>query len=80
MRAAYAKNGESRSVPMNNVLTETIRAVRIATLATEKVLCNAHGEPYRSFRTAPERALRTAGLVDLTFHDLRHTFASLLVV
>ena len=29
VRAAYAKNGESRSVPMNRVLTETLRMVRM---------------------------------------------------
>src|SRR5215471_3954277 len=28
VRAAYAKNGESRTVPMNKVLTEVLRAVR----------------------------------------------------
>jgi hypothetical protein len=27
--AAYAKNGESRGVPMNKVLTETLKAVRM---------------------------------------------------
>jgi site-specific recombinase XerD len=79
VRAAYVKNGESRSVPMNKVLTETLRAVRMTGLATERVFCNQHGVPYRSFRTAFKRAVRKAGLVDVTFHDLRHTFASRLV-
>jgi len=31
VRAAYAKNGESRSVPMNKILTTTLQAVRIST-------------------------------------------------
>ena len=38
------------------------------------------GMPYRSFRTAFERAVRLAGIADFTFHDLRHTFASRLVM
>jgi len=80
VRAAYAKNGDSRSVPMNKVLTETLQAVRMTGLATEWVFCNQHGVPYRSFRSAFERAVRKAGLVDVTFHDLRHTFASRLVM
>jgi integrase len=80
VRAAYAKNGESRSVPMNKVLTEILRDVRMVALATEQVFCNLRGKPYRSFRTAFERAVRIAGLVDFTFHDLRHTFASRLVM
>src|SRR5215831_15634874 len=80
VRAAYAKHGESRSVPMNKVLTEALRAVRMTRLATEHVFCNLRGEPYRSFRTAFERAVRKAGLEDFTFHNLRHTFASRLIM
>src|SRR4029434_8854882 len=49
-------------------------------LATSRVFCSLHGGPYRSFRSAFERAVRKAGLVDFTFHDLRHTFASRLVM
>lgn len=32
------------------------------------------------FRTTSERAVRKAGLTDFTFHDLRHTLASRLVM
>jgi len=30
VRAEYAKNGESRSIPMNEVLTSTLEAIRIS--------------------------------------------------
>ncbi len=80
VQAAYAKNSESRSVSMNKVLTEALRAARMTGLATEHVFCNLRGGPYRSFRTAFERAVRKAGLVDFTFHDLRYTFASRLIM
>jgi len=65
---------------MNKVLTETLKAVRMTALATVHVFCNLHGRPYRSFRSAFERAVRKAGIVDFTFHDLRHTFASRLIM
>jgi integrase len=80
VQAAYAKNGESRSVPMNVVLTATLKAIRMNTAAESPVFCNRQGTPYRSFRTAFEQAVCQAGLKNFTFHDLRHTFASRLVM
>ena len=65
---------------MNAVLTETLRKVRINSTAQGPVFCNRNGTPYRSFRTAFKRAARQAGLTDLTFHDLWHTFTSRLVM
>jgi integrase len=44
------------------------------------MFCNQDGGPYRSFSTAFERAIRQAGVTDFIFHDLRHTFASRLVM
>ena len=78
--AGYVKNRESRTVPMNEVLTTTLKAVKLVDAEGEKVFCSRRGTPYRSFRTAFERAVRLAGLADFTFHDLRHTFASQLVM
>ena len=81
VRAAYAKNVESRSVPMNAVLTVTLRLVRMNIFAvTGPVFCSRKGTPYRSFRTAFERAVCQAGIEGLVFHDLRHMFASRLVM
>jgi integrase len=80
VRAGYAKNGEARSVPMNQVLTDTLKTVKLQEIEGERVFCNRHGQPYSSFRTAFERAVRQAGIADFTFHDLRHTFASRLVM
>jgi integrase len=38
------------------------------------------GRPYRHISTAFGTAMRRAGIMDFTFHDLRHTFASRLVM
>jgi integrase len=80
VRAAYAKNGKSRSVPMNEVLTATLQAVRMSISADGPVFRTHTGKPYRSFRMAFTRAVRQAGITDFTFHDLRYTFASRLVM
>ncbi len=80
VRAAYAKNGESRSIPMNDVLTTTLQAVKMKASTEGPVFRTPQGGPYRNFRTAFERAVQQAGLEDFTFHDLRHTFASRLVM
>jgi integrase len=80
VRAGYAKNGESRSVPMNNRLRTALKLARISRAEDGPVFCTPQGAPYRNFRTAFERAVHKAGIVDFTFHDLRHTFASRLVM
>ena len=80
VRAGYAKNGEARSVPMNQLLTDTLKSVKLANNQSDRVFCNRDGVPYRSFRSVFERAVRKAEVKDFTFHDLRHTFASRLVM
>ena len=80
VQAGYAKNGEGRRVPMNHVLTATLKAVKLQGTEGEQVFCNRQGTPYRSFHTAFERAIRKAGVQNFTFHDLPHTFASRLVM
>lgn len=63
VRTAYAKNGESRSVPpMNDVLTAILEEVRIKSTATGPVFRTRTGFPYRSFRTAFEHAVRKVSI------------------
>jgi integrase len=80
VRARYAKNGEGRSMPLNDTLTMVLKSARVDQAREERVFCNRNGDPYRSFRTAFEKAVRKASIADFTFHDLRHTFASRLVM
>jgi len=65
---------------MNDVLHATLEEVRINSMGTRAVFLNRNGTPYRSFRTAFERAVRAAEISDCVFHSLRHTFASRLVM
>ena len=87
VEASYAKNRESRSVPMNSLLREAILAHRREAACTDN---DDHvfvawkgprgGKPLRSIRTALETACRNAKIVGVTPHTLRHTFASRLVM
>jgi integrase len=80
VRGGYAKNGEARRVPMNQLLTETLKSVKLANYQGDRVFCNCEGTPDCSFRSAFEQAVRKAEIKDFTFHDLRHTFVSRLVI
>jgi site-specific recombinase XerD len=65
---------------MNDVLTATLMAIRMNTTVDAGVFYNRNGTPYKSFRSAFEKAVQKAGLTDFTFHNLRHIFARRLVM
>jgi len=72
------KNGESREIPMNDIVHRTLLAVKKTD--SPWVFCKKNGERYGNIRKAFEGARKRAGIVDFRFHDLRHTFASHLVM
>ena len=61
---------------MNDVLTTTLKAVRMNTLADSLSSAATTVLPNHSFRSAFELAVRKAGPKNFTFHDLRHTFGT----
>jgi hypothetical protein len=67
VRTAYAKNGESHSVPMNEVLTDTLQAVRMDMCAAGSVFRTRRGNLYRSFRTVFTHAVRQTCVMNFTF-------------
>ncbi len=79
---AYAKNPETRTIPLNTVLREALGRVMKETehLGSEFVFCKPDGTPFRSIRTAFQTACRNAKLTDVTPHATRHTFASRLAM
>ncbi|MBI3988851.1 MAG: site-specific integrase [candidate division NC10 bacterium] len=88
-----SKHGETRRVPMNSVVRETLRELRRAQVQAahqkgqgEREILSPYafalenGQPLREISHAFTRAVRGAGIENFHFHDLRHTFASRLVM
>lgn len=70
-----SKNGEPRYVPMDSALRSLLTNYPCRP-NTEFIFTNANGDRLRNIRTGFKNARARAGLNDLRFHDLRHSFAS----
>jgi len=73
------KNGEKREVPMNEVTQMTIIGV-LKHSDSQYIFCNKDGQPYGDIKKSFLTAVNKSGIVNFHFHDLRHTFASQLVM
>jgi len=74
-----SKNNESQIIPINNTLYAILKALPKRP-DTEYVFSNGNGKPFGNVRRSFDKALEKAGIKDFVFHDLRHTFASHLVM
>ena len=87
---AQTKNNEIHHVVLDPVAKRTLIELRkqqlLTGIASEWVFCNDRGERFREIRNAWKTACKRAGLADKAgkplyrIHDLRHTFASRLVM
>ena len=69
------KSGRRREVPMNEAVDAALAALP-GEKANGRVFRKASGTEWGSIRTAFGNAVEEAKLDDFRFHDLRHTFAS----
>jgi integrase len=79
IRVEKTKNGERRDVPMTDRVFDLFQGIP-RRLDTPYVFAGEDGRPQEYVKTAWGSALRRAGIENFTFHDLRHTFASYLVM
>ena len=73
------KNNERREIPMNETVKTALIRVRKHP-DSPYVFCGKDGKPFSDIRTSFSNALKKVGIKDFRFHDLRHTFASHLVM
>jgi integrase len=78
-RISKTKAGEARHIPLNEGAIKVLEAVR-GLSRSEYIFGNPKtGKPYVHIWQAWNTARKKAGLEDVRMHDLRHTFASLLI-
>ena len=74
-----SKNNERRLIPINERLYRELNKLSLHR-QSDFVYCGDDGRPYGSVQKGFRAACRRAEIRDFRFHDLRHTFASHLVM
>lgn len=74
------KNGDRRELPINDTLRSTLAGLTLRLDVKHVFYDSKTGKPYQDIKRSFTSALKRAGIKDFHFHDLRHTFASHLVM
>ena len=74
-----SKNGERREIPINTTLEYLFKEMPHS-VESVFVFAGKKGKPLTDIKKSFHVALKNAGILDFRFHDLRHTFASHLVM
>jgi len=72
------KSGKNREVPINDDLLAVLQALGKKD-GRDYVFLGPGGKPMKSIRKSFAGACRKAGIKELRFHDLRHTFGTRLI-
>lgn len=74
-----SKNSEKRELPINDQVKTVLIKVRKHP-GSPYIFCKANGQPYGDIKKSFLTAISKSGIINFHFHDLRHTFASQLVM
>jgi len=74
------KTDEARQIPINDTLAELFKRIRKVQQLKSEYVFLFQGAPVADVKVGLKAALKNAGITDFTFHDLRHTFASHMVM
>jgi integrase len=80
VRGGTAKSGQTRHIPLNEEARRTIERWRYIRNQADRVFPGKDGEPLTTIHTSWRGILRAANIEDFRWHDLRHHFASRLVM
>ena len=80
VRGRTAKSGQTRHIPLNEEAQQAIECWRIKRSETCWVFPGIAGQQLTTIHTAWRGILKAAGISDFRWHDLRHHFASRLVM
>lgn len=73
-----SKNYESRAIPISQILKDEL--LKLKKQSTGEFVFTYKGKPIGAIKRAFSAALRRSGIRHCRFHDLRHTFATCLVM
>ena len=79
LRSSVTKSKKNKQIPLDAELLEKFRELKKKT-KSQYVFCDNDGRELKNIRHAFEVALKKANITDFRFHDLRHTFASQMVM
>lgn len=80
IEGTYAKSGKTRHIPLNSEALQTLKSWREQSSMSDLVFPNKDGERFDDIKRGWKKIIEKAKIPNFRWHDLRHHFASRLVM